>query len=193
MENQEFLENIRNGNGSIVKEYYSDLHKKCVGYFLRRDYDKSLKDAEDVFHKTLLRFIRVIKEKPDFQIEESVESAVLSFMRNDTTNFFTKKQQKSRRTLLVENYDFIKETTDPTNGEKHEIESKLHDIKLAMNLIDNLGEKCKKVLIGRYNGTSYEDLAIELNTTEGYITTIKSRCLKKLQKMFFAEKEKQNI
>jgi RNA polymerase sigma factor (sigma-70 family) len=133
-------------------------------------------DAEDIFQEVVLVFIDVLK-KGKFRGESSVSTFLYSLTRNIWLNELKKR---GRSKLRDEIFEKGKDQTDVDVSHlivNREMKSQL------MQLVDRLGENCKKILLAFY----FENLAMKeiLKTldyeNEQVVRNKKYKCLKQLE------------
>jgi RNA polymerase sigma factor (sigma-70 family) len=135
-------------------------------------------DAEDIFQEVVLVFIDVLK-KGKFRGESSVSTFLYSLTRNIWLNELKKR---GRSKLRDEIFEKGKDQTDDDVSHlivNREMKSQL------MQLVDRLGENCKKILLAFY----FENLAMKeiLKTldyeNEQVVRNKKYKCLKQLEQL----------
>jgi RNA polymerase sigma factor (sigma-70 family) len=133
-------------------------------------------DAEDIFQEVVLVFIDVLK-KDKFRGESTVSTFLYSLTRNIWLNELKKR---GRSKLRDEIFEKGKDQTDEDVSHlivNREMKSQL------MQLVDRLGENCKKILLAFY----FENLAMKeiLKTldyeNEQVVRNKKYKCLKQLE------------
>ena len=139
-------------------------------------------DAEDIFQEVVLVFIEILK-KDKFRGESSVSTFLYALTRNIWLNELKKR---GRSKLRDEIFEKGKDRTDMDVSHlivNRELKSEL------MQLVDKLGETCKKILLAFY----FENLAMReilqsLNyENEQVVRNKKYKCLKQLEQMMAAQ------
>ena len=139
-------------------------------------------DAEDIFQELMCTFIELVK-KDKFRGESSVSTFLYALTRNTWLNELKKR---GRAKLRDEKFEKEKETTDMDVSHfmiNREMKTYL------MQLIDSLGDTCKKILLTFYfdNLAMKEILKILDYENEQVVRNKKYKCLKQLEQLI-AEK-----
>ena len=142
----------------------------------------SEQDAEDIFQEVILVFIEVLK-KDKFRGESSISTFLYSLSRNIWLNELKKRGRSKLRDAVFEKG---KDQADPDTSQliiHREMKATL------MQLVDQLGENCKKILLAFY----FENLAMSeilknmQYENEQVVRNKKYKCLKQLEQMLSAE------
>jgi RNA polymerase sigma factor (sigma-70 family) len=178
---------------SLIEELRSDANPdEAIRYLYRTQFGLTAayikqnsgteEDAEDIFQEVVLVFIEVLK-KDKFRGESSVSTFLYSLTRNIWLNELKKR---GRSKLRDEIFEKGKETTEM--DVTHYIVNREQKSEL-MQLVDKLGETCKKILLAFY----FENLAMrEILETLNYeneqvVRNKKYKCLKQLEQMMAAK------
>jgi len=139
-------------------------------------------DAEDIFQEVILSFIDILR-KDKFRGESSVITFLYAITRNIWLNELNKR---GRSKLRDEKFEKGKDTVEMDVSHlimNREVKSQL------MEVVDKLGEKCKKILLAFY----FENLAMKeilkaLNyENDQVVRNKKYKCLKQLEKMIMTD------
>jgi RNA polymerase sigma factor (sigma-70 family) len=139
-------------------------------------------DAEDIFQEVVLVFIEILK-KDKFRNESSVSTFLYALTRNIWLNELKKRGKSKLRDEIFEKEKGTEELDISHFLVNRELKSEL------MQLVDKLGETCKKILMAFY----FENLAIReilqnLNyENEQVVRNKKYKCLKQLEQMLTAQ------
>lgn len=141
-------------------------------------------DAEDIFQEVVCTFIDLVK-KDKFRGESSVSTFLYALTRNIWLNELKKR---GRAKLRDENFEKGKETTDMDVSHyiiHRELKAKL------MELVDTLGETCKKILLAFYfdNLAMKEIVKATAFENEQVVRNKKYKCLKQLEQMITEKPE----
>lgn len=139
-------------------------------------------DAEDIFQEVVMVFIEVLK-KNKFRAESSISTFLYSLTRNIWLNELKKRGRAKLRDAVFEKG---KETTEMDVGYlmiNRELKFQL------MQLVDKLGETCKKILLAFYfeNQAMREILQNLDYENEQVVRNKKYKCLKQLEQMMTAQ------
>jgi RNA polymerase sigma factor (sigma-70 family) len=135
-------------------------------------------DAEDIFQEVICAFIDIVK-KDKFRGESSVGTFLYALTRNTWLNEL-KKRDRSK--IRDEKFEKQKDTTGPDVS--HFIANRETKNQL-MQLVDSLGETCKKILLAFY----FENLAMKdilkslAYENEQVVRNKKYKCLKQLEQI----------
>ena len=135
-------------------------------------------DAEDIFQELILVFIEVLK-KDKFRGESSVSTFLYALARNIWLNELKKR---GRSKLRDEIFEKGKDQTDEDMSHlivNREVKTQL------MQLVDKLGEACKKILLAFYfDNLSMREILKSLDyENEQVVRNKKYKCLKQLEQM----------
>jgi RNA polymerase sigma factor (sigma-70 family) len=141
-------------------------------------------DAEDIFQEVVMVFIEILK-KDKFRGESSVSTFLYALTRNIWLNEL-KKRGKSK--LRDEIFEKGKDAIDMDVSHfivNREVKAEL------MQLVDKLGETCKKILLAFYfeNSTMKEILTRLDYENEQVVRNKKYKCLKQLEQMMTGQPE----
>ena len=187
---------------AVVPEYSDDEllrllgSGKAIDYPVKHLYEKyfyvlssyieqnqgSREDAEDIFQEVVLTFIDLVR-KNKFRGESSVKTFLFAINRNIWLN-----ELKKRGRQLKRNEKFSVEQPDAEPGVEKMISNR-EARKQVFNIIESLGEVCKKILLAFY----YENLPIsEILTRLDYqneqvVRNKKAKCMKSLEEKFSAD------
>jgi RNA polymerase sigma factor (sigma-70 family) len=159
-------------NDAILSIYrqYSDL----VSSFLI-SYGASEQDADDVFQETVIAFINIV-QNDKFRMEASIKTFLVSVARNIWRN----EQKKRLRTDFREQRfeSGRPQSEDGINEWINESEKK----KQLRDLVDKLGEPCRKLLmLFYYEGLSIKEMLNYLPyENEQVVRNKKYKCLQQL-------------
>lgn len=138
-------------------------------------------DAEDIFQEVLVAFIELVRIGK-FRGEASVKTLLYAMNRNSWLNELKRRGRTITREKL---YSIGMQVEDP--GSQMHISAR-ESRKQIMDVVESLGEVCKKILLGFY----YENLSMrEILETTGYeneqvVRNKKYKCLKQLEQMLNA-------
>jgi len=172
------------GSGKAIDNPVKHLYEKYF-YVLSSYIEQnqgSREDAEDIFQEVVLTFIDLVR-KNKFRGESSVKTFLFAVNRNIWLN-----ELKKRGRQLKRNEKYSVEQPDAEPGVEKMISSR-EARKQVFNIIESLGEVCKKILLAFY----YENLPIsEILTRLDYqneqvVRNKKTKCMKSLEEKFSAD------
>ena len=176
---------------TLKKEHVSDLSIRYLYknyYYGLSNYIKlnqgSEQDAEDIFQEVVVNFIEIVKSDK-FRGESSIKTFLYTLSRYAWLNELKKR---NRVLLREEKYEGGKDQEDKDISHLMvEREAK----SLVMNMIDKLGDVCKRILVAYY----YDDLSMKEILSlvefqnEQVLRNKKYKCLKSLEQMLNEDPE----
>lgn len=179
----------RFSDGELIEGLMNDRQTDAIVRFLYREHFELLsrhifnnsgneQDAEDIFQETIVAFINLVKAGK-FRGESSIKTFLFSLNRNIWLN---ELKRKGRAAAREEKYEKQNLREEPTADVTMEIEQTKADL---MNVIDALGEACKKILLLFYfENQSMKEILTQLPyENEQVVRNKKSKCLKKLEEL----------
>jgi RNA polymerase sigma factor (sigma-70 family) len=145
----ELLEAIRERNPNEPILFIYQKFAASTSSFIR-GLGASEQDAEDVFQETVIAFIDIVK-KDKYRKEASIKTFLTSVARNIWLNEVKKRQQADKREKKFE---------IGRGQEDEDISQQIGDLekkRQLRDLLNKLGEPCKKILILFY----YENLSMK--------------------------------
>ena len=142
---------------------------------LIRQYGASEQDADDIFQETVVAFIDVVK-KGKFRMEASVRTFLASIARNYWFNELKKRDRSDHRNKIFE-LGRGKDEADTS-----ELIVEMEKKRQLRELVDRLGESCRKVLLMfYYENMSMKEMLEHLPyENEQVIRNKKYKCLQQL-------------
>jgi RNA polymerase sigma factor (sigma-70 family) len=146
----ELVEAIREGQSlnKAILFIYQQYAVSTSSFII--NYGGSEQDADDVFQETVVSFIDVVK-KGKYRMEASVKTFLVSVARNIWFNELKKRERSGHREKIFE-YGRDQKEQDIS----HQI-GDLEKKRQLRELVHNLGEPCKKILMLFY----YENLSMK--------------------------------
>lgn len=174
----ELVANIRAGKrmDESIKAIYRENFASLSWYILNNT--GSQQDAEDIFQEVVISFIDLVK-KDKFRGESSVKTFLFSLNRHLWLN---ELKRKGRALAREEKYEKGQERVATDAGESL---AAREDKQKVYNLLEQLGENCKKILLLFY----YENMPMKeiLEQTdydsEQVVRNKKYKCLKQLEQL----------
>jgi RNA polymerase sigma factor (sigma-70 family) len=142
---------------------------------LIRQYGASEQDADDIFQETVVAFIDVVK-KGKFRMEASVRTFLASIARNYWFNELKKRDRSDHRNKIFE----LSRGKD--EADTSELIVEMEKKRQLRELVDRLGESCRKVLLMfYYENMSMKEMLEHLPyENEQVIRNKKYKCLQQL-------------
>ncbi|MEP7141955.1 MAG: sigma-70 family RNA polymerase sigma factor [Ferruginibacter sp.] len=159
-----------------VRHLYRTQFKMTAAYIKQNNGNDE--DAEDIFQEVVLTFIELVK-KNKFRGESSVSTFLYALTRNTWLNELKKR---GRAKLRDEKFEKGKDTTN-INVSDYIINREMK-IQL-MQLVNSLGETCKKILLAFYfENLAMKDILKLLDyENEQVVRNKKYKCLKQMEQM----------
>jgi RNA polymerase sigma factor (sigma-70 family) len=169
--------------GSIdvaVKHIYANYFYPVAGYIEQNH--GSREDAEDNFQEVVLTFINVVK-LGKFRGESSIKTFLYSISRNIWLNELKKRGRQEKRNKLFSN-ELVR-----NEANVQELISKREARKQVSDIIESLGDTCKKILLAfYYENLSIQEILLRLNyQNEQVVRNKKSKCMKSLEEKIGAD------
>ncbi len=174
----ELLTAIRSGQdvNPVLKFLYRQYFEWLSVYIEQNN--GSRQDAEDVFQEVLVSFLELVRLNK-FRGDSSVKTFLFSLNRNSWLNELKRRGREQVRELKFEKGKDDKEpdTTQVIIGRESR--------KLVMEIIERLGEGCKKVLLAfYYQNLSMKEICEQTEyDSEQVVRNKKYKCLKQLEQM----------
>lgn len=166
MDVEKIVKKAKNKDQESIKLLY-EMHYNQVYYFAFKIL-RNEENAKDVLQDTFINAFKYLHTLKD-------ESKFKSWLSKIVINCCNKKYSKTKNEILIDEYtdygmSYIIETKDKVIEDQIELKE---DQKLVLNLIDNLTEKKKEViLLFYYNEFKIKEIAEIIECSEG---TVKSR------------------
>ena len=136
----ELVSNLRSGQKmeDAVKALYKNYFESLSWYILQNSGTRQ--DAEDIFQEVIVTFIDLV-QKDKYRGEASIKTFLFSLNRHIWLNELKKR---GRAALREEKFEKGRETIDEDAGKM--MAGRESSIQLR-DLLDRLGENCKKILL----------------------------------------------
>jgi RNA polymerase sigma factor (sigma-70 family) len=152
---------------------YQEFSRTTSSFMI--NYGASEQDAEDVFQETVIAFIDIV-QKGKFRMQSSIKTFLVSIARNIWRNEVKRRQRSDYREKQFES------GRDQTEEDISELISEWEKKKQLRDLVYELGEPCRKLLMLFY----YENLSMKEILTylpyenEQVVRNKKYKCLQQL-------------
>jgi RNA polymerase sigma factor (sigma-70 family) len=162
----------KNLNTAILSIYRQ--HAESVSSFIMSR-GGSQQDAEDIFQDTVVAFIEVVK-KGSFRQESSIRTFLTAIARNTWFNELNKRKRSGEREKHYESGREQQEEDVSHSISDREVKQQLRE------LLDQLGESCRKILIlFYYENLSMREMLDQLPyENEQVVRNKKYKCLQQL-------------
>jgi RNA polymerase sigma factor (sigma-70 family) len=174
----ELLQMIKRGHNinEVIKYLYRSHFIKANIYIKQNTGNQE--DAEDIFQDVVVSFIQLV-QKEKFRGDSSIGTFIYVLICNTWLNELKKRKRSKRR---EEKYENEKEKSEAGATEfiiNREIKNQI------VELIESLGENCKKILMAfYYDNLSIQEILLNLHyENEQVVRNKKYKCLQKLQEI----------
>lgn len=173
--------------GSNINEPVQDLYRsyfESVVYYLK-GLGCNEEDAQDVFQESILVFIEQVQQNK-FRGESSIKTYLTGIARNLYMNEIRSSSRRVNREEL-----YFKDSSDVADPEVHHRMFSRENSKRLMQLFEEIGEPCKKILSGYYfeNMPMKQLLLVTHYDNEQVLRNKKAKCMKHLKHLITASKE----
>ncbi len=178
----ELLQVIREGRNldPVLQFMYAQYYDLLKIHIIQNGGNEA--DAEDIFQEVLVSFIEIVKAGK-FRGDSSIKTFLFSLNRNIWLNELKKRGRAQVRELKYE------KARDTEEADTATLIAGRESRKQVMELVERLGEGCRKILVAFY----YEDKNMKeiLETTdfenEQVVRNKKYKCLKQLEQILNAD------
>lgn len=178
LKDAELLDAIRHEKNldMAIRSVYRDHFENLT--WLVKNNSGNQQDAEDIFQEVLVNFISLV-QKDKFRGESSIKTFLFSMTKHTWLNELKKRGRSEARELKYEKAQ-DKEEADVSN-----LMSDREEKKQVMDLVAQLGDTCKKILVlFYYENRSMKEILSSLEyENEQVVRNKKHKCLKKLEQM----------
>jgi RNA polymerase sigma factor (sigma-70 family) len=174
----ELLKVIKNEHNldGVIKYLYRSHFLKANIYIKQNSGNDE--DAEDIFQEVIINFIQLV-QKDKFRGDSSVGTFMYVLIRNTWLNELKKRKRSKFREEKFEDEKVKSETDAGEHIINREIKNQI------VELIESLGENCKKILLAfYYDNLSIQEILLHLHyENEQVVRNKKYKCLQKLQEI----------
>jgi len=171
MTDEQLMALIKAGRLDYLNELFNRFSKRIYNYFLKSTLDKA--DSDDL---TQDLFIRVMKYRNSYKEGKSVQFWIFQIARNMVKDHFRKMKVLKDQFNPVEVMPELKEERDEELLEK---EKQLH---IAMKSLPD--EKRELLVLSKFQGLKYEQIAKMRDTTVANIKVQVHRTIKELRDIY---------
>jgi len=166
---------IKENDATTLKELYKTNFAKVKRYVLKNSGDEQ--QAKDVYQEAFLAMWRNIKNN---QFSAESETAINGYL----FQIAKYKWLDHVRSVKYKNTTFINRDIEYDEPEIEIEDLKNQKIKIIMECIGNLGERCQILLkLFYFERKNYKEIAKILSIDEAYARTAKYRCQEQIKKM----------
>ncbi|MEQ8907067.1 sigma-70 family RNA polymerase sigma factor [Ekhidna sp.] len=173
---EQLMSLVKAGQLDYLNELFSRYSKRIYNYFLKSTLERA--DSDDLTQEL---FIRVMKYRNSYKEGHSVQFWIFQIARNMIKDHFRKMKIHKDQFNPVE---VIPEREDVGDDELFEREKKLHR---AMKELSD--EKRELLVLSKFQGMKYEQIAKMRDTTVSNIKVQVHRTIKELKEAYFQLEE----
>ncbi len=170
LSDEELMILVSNGNVDMMSILFERYHVRIYNFLLKmtRDRDVSQDITQEVFYKA-------IKYRNSYK-RGKFSSWIYTIARNIFSDHYQKQKNKDQR---LDDIQYKTEEQDANSIEDNEVKEQLH---LALQ---QLGQSDKELIImNRYQGIKYQEIAEIIGSTEGAVKTKVHRAIHKLKEYY---------
>lgn len=172
MTDEQLMSLVKAGKLDYLNELFQRYSKRIYNYFLKSTLDKS--DSDDL---TQDLFIRVMKYRTSYKEGNTVQYWIFQIARNMVKDYFKKMKVNKDQFNPVE---VMPEVVEEDQSLQFEKEKQLH---VAMKSLSD--EKRELLVLSKFQGLKYEQIAKMRETTVSNIKVQVHRTLKELKDLYF--------
>ena len=183
---EEYLERIRTGDESLVRQLFLEFRAPFLGYFLKQ-YQLSREIVFDIYLKSFTTFYEKARNgELKAPLTSTLQVYVIGIGKNGVKQHW---DDENRNKLKLIGDDEIKQAQhflEPEVNDRHQDEANRN---LVEKLLSQLSQKCRDLLTLKYlEGYAYDAVANTLNiANENAARQQTFQCIKKLRGLMNAE------
>jgi len=166
------MANVKAGQLDYLNELFRRYSKRIYNYFLKSTLDKA--DSDDLTQEL---FVRVMRYRNSYKERRSFQFWIFQSARNMIKDHFRKMKVHQDQFNPVE---VMPEVSDEVDQEALDNEKKLHR---AMKLLSD--EKRELLVLSKFEGMKYEQIATLRETSVSNIKVQVHRTIKELKDLYF--------
>lgn len=163
---------VKAGNYDFLSELFNRHSRRVFNYFL-----KSTLDRDESADLTQILFIRVMKYRKSYQEERSFVVWIFQIARNLIKDHFKKMK------VYKDQFNPIEVVPEIQEDEDHEQMEREERLYAAMNKLPD--EKRELLVLSKFEGLKYEQIAELKGTTVSNIKVQVHRTIKELRNLYF--------
>ena len=162
------MEKVKSGNIDYMTEIFNRYNNQILNYFFQLS--RNLEDSQDL---TQTVFLRLLKYITSFNQSQSFKSWIYRVSKNVLNNYYQSNKVKSDNSEILNQLP----DTSLSDGE--------NDIKLYHSISMLSGEYKELIVLSKFQGLKYKEIADMFSTTEASIKNKIFRALDKLREIYF--------
>ena len=168
------MSQVKAGSLELLNTLFNKYSSRIYSYFLKSTLVKA--DSDDLTQEL---FIRVMKYRKSYKDGQSFEIWIFQIARNMLKDHFKKMKVHKDKFSLVE---MIPDYEEENSNQEQEREKQLYS---AMNLLPK--EKRELLVLSKFEGMKYEQIAILKETSISNIKVQVHRIIKELKDIYFQQ------
>jgi len=165
---------VRSGEISRLGLLYERHHKMLFGFFFRITGHQDV--SEDLVQNV---FVRILKYRKQFRGEGKFSTWMYSIARNEMSDHFKKQKRRPDKAGFNAWRDDVRDDSLNTSNEEERRLKLVEDSMKKLNV-----EKRELLIMSRYQGLKYKEIAEVYQATEGAIKVKIFRALNDLRQIF---------
>ena len=173
---EQLMSFVKAGRLDYLNELFSRYSKRIYNYFLKATLEKD--DSDDL---TQDLFIRVMKYRRSYKEGHTVQFWIFQIARNMLKDYYKKMK------VHKDQFNTVDLMPDLVDGEDDTLREKERQLLQAMKALSD--EKRELLVLSKFQGIKYEEIARLKNTSVGNIKVQVHRTIKELKEIYFSEEE----
>jgi RNA polymerase sigma factor (sigma-70 family) len=165
---------LKKEESPAFEQLYKD-NFATVSHYIRQN-SGDIDDAKDIFQESLMVLMDYMR-KPNFTFTTSVGGFLVSI----TKRMWLYRLRQSKSFQSTEEV-VVADAADMFQFFENQAEEKEERLTAIATQLNNIGEDCKKLLLGfYYESKAMKELALEMEYTDAFIRVKKNRCMNSLK------------
>jgi RNA polymerase sigma factor (sigma-70 family) len=162
------MEKVKSGNMDYMTELFNRYNNQILNYFFHLSHN--LEDSQDLAQTV---FLRLLKYRTSFNQSQSFKSWIYKVSKNVLNNYYQSNRVRSNDADVLNQLP----DTSLSDGE--------NDVKLYRSINMLSGEYRELIVLSKFQGLKYKEIADLFSTTEASIKNKVYRALDKLRTIYF--------
>ena len=179
MDNNDWLERIRDGDDSAIEDIYLNYRRPFLDYFFKK-FNLDEHHGLELFQTCVVIFYNNIVTRKLENLTSSPKTYLFSIGKHKAIDL-AKAKQKTQ--ILYD--DYILESITDGSDPSHKVQLE-EDILQISSALDALGDPCKKIIeLFYYQKLNMKEISQSMDyKNESTAKNLKYKCLKRLQKIY---------
>ncbi|WP_282079899.1 RNA polymerase sigma factor [Aquimarina algiphila] len=167
LNDEELMILVSNGNLDMMSVLFDRYHIKIFNFLFKMTRDKEV--SQDITQEV---FYKAIKYRASYK-KGKFSSWIYTIARNIFTDYYQRQKNKDER------FDTIEYKTEQKEPDQMDIKETNEELKRALNQLSNVDREL--VIMNRYQGIKYQEIAEITGSTAGAVKTKVHRAIHKLK------------